>query len=47
MKTFRAIGETRKGVLIRYQDKAKDILSFARFVQEIYPDVDWDIIFEI
>lgn len=47
MKTFRAIGETRKGIAFRYQDKAKDIFHFARYLQEIYPDIDWDAIFEV
>ena len=47
MKTFRAIGETRKGIPFRYQDKAKDIFHFAKFLLEIYPDIEFDAIFEV
>lgn len=35
-----AIGETRKGTIFYYQDKAKDIIAFLNYVKELYPDIE-------
>jgi hypothetical protein len=45
MKTYLAIGSfkvSNKG--FRYADTAVDIVAFARYVSEIYPDFDIDCI---
>lgn len=40
MKKYIAIGETKKGTVFYYKDKAKDIICFLNYVKEIYPDIE-------
>lgn len=40
MKKYIAIGETKKGTVFYYKDKAKNIICFLEYLKELYPDVE-------